>query len=82
MPRMCFKPVYLFTIFWFVVIFPACTSKDPEGKYVGEVKDWVYEVFEGNLIAGGKACKVELSLSRGPKKWWPNLFLNTPKWIL
>lgn len=79
MPRMCFKPVYLFTIFWFVVIFPACTSKDPEGKYVGEVKDWVYEVFEGNLIAGGKACKVELSLSQGPKKMVAELIFEHPK---
>jgi len=30
----------------------SCTSTDPEGKFSGEIKDWVYEVFEGNLMAG------------------------------
>ena len=33
-------------------------------KIFREIKDWVYEVFEGNLMAGGKACSVELSLSQ------------------
>ena len=42
----------------------SCTSSDPDGKYSGEIKDWIYEVFEGNLMAGGKACSVELSLSQ------------------
>jgi hypothetical protein len=42
----------------------SCTSSDPEGKYSGEIKDWIYEVFEGNLMAGGKTCSVELYLSQ------------------
>ena len=46
----------------------SCTSSDPEGKYSGEIKDWVYEAFEGNLMAGGKVCSVELSLSQNGAK--------------
>jgi hypothetical protein len=57
----------------------SCISKDPEGKYVGEVKDWVHEVFEGNLIAGGEECRVELSLSQGPQEMSAVLFFDHPK---
>lgn len=57
----------------------SCTSKDPQGKYVGEVRDWVHEVFEGNLVTGGERCSVELSLSQGPDKMLAVLYFDHPK---
>ncbi len=57
----------------------SCTSKDPNGSYIGEVKDWVHEVFEGTLVAGGKECRVELSLSQGPEKMKAELFFAHPE---
>ena len=60
------------------LLFFSCTSNDPEGKYVGEVKDWIHEVFEGNLLAGGKECLVELSLSQGPEKMIAELLFDHP----
>jgi hypothetical protein len=62
-----------------ILFFCSCTSQDPEGKYVGEVKDWVHEVFEGNLVAGGKECRVELSLSQGPETMQARLFFEHPE---
>jgi hypothetical protein len=57
------NPIF-YTLLVATLFMVSCTSSDPEGKYSGEIKDWVYEVFEGNLMAGGKACSVELSLSQ------------------
>lgn len=53
-------------------------SQDPSGKYVGEVKDWVHEVFEGNLIAGQEEYRVELTLSQGPDKMKADLYFTHP----
>lgn len=47
-----------------ILLLVSCTSSDPDGKYSGEIKDWVFEVFQGNLMADGKECLVELSLSQ------------------
>jgi len=55
--------------FWgLFCLLSSCLHQDPEGTYSGEVKDWVYEVFEGNLVAEGKQCRVELLLSQSPNK--------------
>ena len=67
------------TLIVLVLFVYSCTSKDPEGKYVGEVKDWVHEVFEGNLMAEGVECRVELSLSQGPGEMSAVLFFNHPE---
>jgi len=56
----------------------SCLYEDPEGSYVGEVKDWVYEVFEGNLITDGKECRVELLLSQSPSKMTAEIQPGTP----
>ena len=53
-----------YTILGVTLFLVSCTSSDPKGKYSGEIKDWVYEVFQGNLMAGGKECAVELTLSQ------------------
>jgi len=57
----------------------SCTSPDPQGVYAGEIKDWVYEFFEGNLIADGKECVVELSLSQGVGEMLAELRFVHPK---
>ncbi len=62
-----------------ICFFCSCTSQDPDGKYVGEVKDWVHEVFEGNLVARGAECQVELSLSQGPDKMVALLLFDHPQ---
>jgi hypothetical protein len=66
-------------LIFLALLLSSCKSKDPEGKYVGEVKDWVHEVFEGNLMAGGVECRVELSLSQGPDEMSAVLFFNHPE---
>ncbi len=57
------NPIF-YALFGATLFLVSCTSSDPDGKYSGEIKDWVYEVFEGNLMTGGKVCSVELSLSQ------------------
>ena len=55
-------------LYGLLFLLSSCLYEDPEGSYLGEVKDWVYEVFEGNLITDGKECRVELLLSQSPSK--------------
>ena len=76
----CGFRILFFTSFlslvWFLF---SCTSKDPDGKYAGEVKDWVYEVFEGNLVADGNEYSVELILSQGSDEMNAELFFSHPQ---
>ena len=62
-----------------VLLFSSCYSDDPKGTYSGEVKDWVYEVFEGNLIAAGEECSVQLILSQGVEKMNSEIVFIHPK---
>jgi len=66
---------------WIGLIFytSSCSSNDPSGKYAGEVKDWVHEVFEGNLIAGKEESRVELILSQSPDQMIAELLFDHPK---
>ena len=43
----------------------SCSPRDPEGKYHGEVKDWVHEVFEGYFVENAKEWAFELTLNQG-----------------
>jgi len=44
----------------------ACSPKEPEGKFQGVVKDWIYEVFEGHFVEKSKEWTFELILSQSP----------------
>ena len=41
---------------------------DPEGSYLGEVRDWDKWVFAGNLVDGGQEVSVELALQQGAEE--------------
>ena len=44
----------------------SCGTQDPIGVYSGEIKDWAYEVFTGQIVSGGKEGKIVLTLRQTP----------------
>jgi len=44
----------------------SCGTQDPIGVYKGEIKDWAYEVFTGQIVSGGEEGKIVLTLRQTP----------------
>ena len=57
----------------------SCWQQDPSGSYQGEIKDWVYEVFEGPLVTQGHDCQIEVVLKQVPEGFQANLTFQHPK---
>ena len=57
----------LITLVALTYMFSSCGQQDPSGRYTGQMKDWVHEVFDGVLIANGKECEISLELSQAPQ---------------
>ena len=57
----------------------SCWQQDPSGSYQGEIKDWVYEVFEGPLVTQGHDCQIEVVLKQVPEGFLANLTFQHPK---
>ncbi len=65
----------LFVTFFLV----SCWQQDPSGTYQGEIKDWVYEVFEAPLITQGNECQIEVVLEQKPEGFISKLIFQHPK---
>ncbi|MDG0963452.1 MAG: hypothetical protein P8P49_12515 [Opitutales bacterium] len=57
----------------------SCWQKDPSGSYQGEIKDWVYEVYEAPLITQGNECEIEIILKQAPEGFVSQLIFQHPK---
>ena len=57
----------------------SCWQKDPSGSYQGEIKDWVYEVYEAPLITQGNACEIEVILKQVSEGFLSQLIFQHPK---
>ena len=57
----------------------SCWQQDPRGSYQGEIKDWVYEVFEAPLISQGNECQIEVILKQVPQGFLAKLIFQHPK---
>lgn len=57
----------------------SCGQKDPSGNFKGEVRDWVYEVFEGPLITQGNECEIKVVLRQVPQGFLSELTFQHPK---
>ena len=69
------RSVFLLVLFFLC----SCGQKDPSGAFKGEIKDWVYEVFEAPLIAQGEECRIEVVLRQLPKGFISELTFQHPK---
>ena len=50
-----------------------------DGIYSGEIKDWIYEVFEANVNNQGNQCKIEVVLRQVPEGFLSELTFIHPK---
>ena len=57
----------------------SCGQKDPAGSFKGEIKDWVYEVYEAPLIVQGNKCRIEVVLRQVPEGFLCQLTFQHPK---
>lgn len=57
----------------------SCWQKDPSGVYSGEIKDWIYEVFEAPVVTQGHECKIEVVLRQVPEGFLSELTFIHPK---
>ena len=73
---MSFLRIILFPI---ILLAISCGRQDPSGKYSGEIKDWVYEVFEGSVISNGEAGKIRLILRQTPDGMIASMDFEHPK---
>lgn len=73
-------PVQVVSLLFTVVFFlSSCGQKDPVGSFRGEIKDWVYEVFEAPLITQGNECRIEVILRQVPEGFISQLTFQHPK---
>ena len=57
----------------------SCGQKEPEGSFKGEIKDWVYEVFEAPLVVQGNQCSIKVVLRQVPEGFPCQLTFTHPK---
>ncbi|OUU26599.1 MAG: hypothetical protein CBC04_02525 [Verrucomicrobia bacterium TMED44] len=71
----------IFRIILFLLVLGAvsCGRQDPEGKYAGEIKDWIYEVFDGSVISNGEEGKIRLILRQTPDGMLANMSFEHPQ---
>ena len=50
----------IFTGFLFLGII-SCGRIDPGGKFSGEIKDWIHEVFDGSIMSNGEEGGIQLT---------------------
>ena len=66
----------LFAMSFFLV---SCFQEDPSGRFEGEIKDWVHEVFEASLTTQGNLCQIEVILRQLPDGLISRLTFQHPK---
>ncbi len=71
------KRVYLILLIIFFLT--SCFQQDPSGKFEGEIKDWVHEVFEASLRNQGNLCQIEVVLRQLPDGLISKLTFQHPK---
>jgi hypothetical protein len=71
-----FKSVLFFCVLICII---SCSERDPIGNFKGEIKDWVYEVFEGTLIVNNKTCNIELTFQQLPDGQVGTLLFQHPE---
>ena len=50
----------------FLLLVMSCGREDPSGTYGGEIRDWVYEYFQGTIMYKGKTGSITLILRQTP----------------
>ena len=55
-----------FHVFCSFLVFSSCSKEDPAGTYKGNINDWVHEVFDGTLLAGGETNRLQVILKQTP----------------
>ena len=73
------KGVIVFQFITSILILCSCGQRDPDGIYSGEIKDWIYEVFEANVNNQGNQCKIEVVLRQVPEGFLSELTFIHPK---
>ena len=73
------KGVIVFQFITSILILCSCGQRDPDGIYSGEIKDWIYEVFEANVNNQGNQCKIEVVLRQVPEGFLSELIFIHPK---
>jgi hypothetical protein len=62
-----------------VLILVSCGRQDPLGTYSGDIKDWVYEVFDGSVISNGEEGQIRLILRQTPDGMLASMNFEHPK---
>ena len=56
----------------------SCGTPDPIGVYSGEIKDWAYEVFTGQIVSGVEEGKIVLTFRQTPDGSLVTMFFDHP----
>jgi len=57
----------------------SCGRQDPGGAFSGEIKDWVYEVFDGSVVSNGVEGEIRLILRQTPDGMLANMTFEHPE---
>ena len=74
------KRVPIFFVMSFFLV--SCFQEDPSGRFEGEIKDWVYEVFEASLTTQGNLCQIQVILRQLPDGLISKLTFQHPELLL